>query len=48
MKTTSPIPFLFPKNITQPIPVYKRINLHNIALMGVLWVIVLGLKCTFK
>ena len=34
MKITSPIPFLFPKNITQPVPAYKRINLHNMVIMG--------------
>lgn len=44
----SPIPYLFPKNITQQVPVYTRINLHNIALLGVLCVIAIGLSCTFK
>ena len=48
MKITGPNSFLFPKNITQPLPVYKRINLHSMVLMGVLWVIVLGLRCTYK
>lgn len=48
MKTASPIPFLFPKNITQPFAVYKRINLHSMVLVGVLWVIVIGLRDTYK
>lgn len=37
MKFTSPIPFLFPKNIMQPVPVYKWINLHNMVFIGALW-----------
>lgn len=43
MKTTSPIPFLFTKNITQYVPVYKRINLHGMVLMGVLCALEKGL-----